>query len=66
MSNVRLLPGAAVKSGAWFSSCGECRWARSDAAFCNAYGKPVKRDIVGLRVRLPECRQAERAAKEQT
>ena len=50
--------------GAWPKSCGECRYSAAEP-YCALFDKRLSRDVVGLRVRLPECREAERRAKQQ-
>lgn len=60
MSNVFPLPGAT--SGAFALTCGECFYSAAEP-YCALFAKRLSRDVVGLRVRLPECREAEEKNK---
>ena len=45
--------------GAWDSTCGECNQNGSQP-MCHLFSRNQERDLVGLRLRLPECIDAEK------
>lgn len=46
----------------WPKSCGECRYSAREP-YCALFDMRLSRDVVGLRVRLPVCLEAERRSQ---
>jgi hypothetical protein len=49
--------------GAWDTACAECNQNASQLG-CHLFGEKQERDQVGLRLRLPDCIEAERRGGE--
>lgn len=48
--------------GAWDSTCAECDHNATELR-CHLFREPQERDVVGLRLRLPACLEAEKRAQ---